>query len=154
MRPSLDWADDEVAILKRGIAAGLCARQIAAQLPRRNRIMVNAKAWRLGMAVAAPRMSNDGDQRRDTRPISDNELFTPVALRKPLEELERGDCHWPNGMPGEPGFHYCSKPSVPGKPYCEAHCRRAFMPAVVKRRRVAEPAAEDAPAPRELALSK
>lgn len=37
------------------------------------------------------------------------------------------DCQWPEGHPGEPGFHFCGERSRPGKPYCAEHCAVAYM---------------------------
>lgn len=36
-------------------------------------------------------------------------------------------CAWPIGDPGDPDFHFCGEKSVPGKPYCEAHCSQAYI---------------------------
>jgi GcrA cell cycle regulator len=47
---------------------------------------------------------------------------------KTVETLERNDCRWPLGDPREPDFHFCGQPRVEGRPYCELHCRAAFMP--------------------------
>ena len=35
---------------------------------------------------------------------------------------------WPEGEPGEDSFRFCGKLAVPGKPYCEAHCKIAYVP--------------------------
>lgn len=37
------------------------------------------------------------------------------------------DCLWPIGEPKAKDFRFCSDPSVPGKVYCEAHCKIAFV---------------------------
>ena len=44
-----------------------------------------------------------------------------------LEALRPGMCSWPEGEPGTEGFNFCGAPIVPGKPYCEEHCRRAYV---------------------------
>jgi GcrA cell cycle regulator len=36
-------------------------------------------------------------------------------------------CAWPIGDPGDPEFRFCGEKSVPGKPYCEAHCAQAYI---------------------------
>jgi hypothetical protein len=37
-------------------------------------------------------------------------------------------CHWPLGDPLKPGFRYCAAGDVvAGKPYCDAHCRIAYV---------------------------
>ena len=37
------------------------------------------------------------------------------------------ECCWPIGHPGTADFHFCDRPVVTGKPYCETHCRRAYV---------------------------
>ena len=44
-----------------------------------------------------------------------------------LESLRPGMCSWPEGEPGTEEFNFCGAPIVPGKPYCEEHCRRAYV---------------------------
>ena len=44
-----------------------------------------------------------------------------------LEALRPGMCSWPEGEPGTEEFNFCGAPIVPGKPYCEEHCRRAYV---------------------------
>jgi GcrA cell cycle regulator len=36
-------------------------------------------------------------------------------------------CCWPLGEPGTKSFRFCSDPSLPGKPYCEAHASLAYV---------------------------
>ena len=44
-----------------------------------------------------------------------------------LGSLRPGMCSWPEGEPGKDDFRFCGSPNVPGKPYCEEHCRRAYV---------------------------
>lgn len=44
-----------------------------------------------------------------------------------LEDLTSSMCCWPEGEPGTEEFHFCGQPSVSEKPYCEAHCARAYV---------------------------
>jgi GcrA cell cycle regulator len=37
------------------------------------------------------------------------------------------ECQWPHGTPGTKSFYLCGDPSWPARPYCERHCRRAFI---------------------------
>jgi GcrA cell cycle regulator len=34
---------------------------------------------------------------------------------------------WPIGHPGEDDFHFCGGRPEPGKPYCEAHAKIAYI---------------------------
>jgi len=68
------------------------------------------------------------------RPQADT-LARPAAHKTPmptgdvvrLEELTSSMCSWPEGEPGTEEFHFCGQPSVSEKPYCEAHCARAYV---------------------------
>jgi GcrA cell cycle regulator len=44
-----------------------------------------------------------------------------------LEGLTSSMCCWPEGEPGTEEFHFCGKPAIAEKPYCEAHCARAYV---------------------------
>jgi GcrA cell cycle regulator len=45
--------------------------------------------------------------------------------RQPLSGVRQ--CCWPIGDPGTPNFRFCDVPFLPGKPYCEAHARLAYV---------------------------
>lgn len=62
------------------------------------------------------------------------ELVIPVAERKTIQTLTECSCRWPIGDPQMSDFHFCGKSKVAGLPYCEFHARRAFQPAVPRRR--------------------
>ncbi|MDJ0611877.1 MAG: GcrA family cell cycle regulator [Kiloniellales bacterium] len=52
----------------------------------------------------------------------------PRPARTPRRRTAGGPgCLWPIGDPGDPDFHFCGENAVPGKPYCEAHCARAYI---------------------------
>lgn len=51
-----------------------------------------------------------------------------VASSKPqLADVGPHECRFPIGDPKDPGFHFCGKPAVAGKPYCAAHCAVAYQ---------------------------
>ena len=44
-----------------------------------------------------------------------------------IYQLTHGDCHWPLGeMLDYPPFLYCGQVAIEGRPYCAAHCRKAY----------------------------
>lgn len=53
-----------------------------------------------------------------------------------LEQLTAAMCCWPEGEPGTPDFHFCGKSAAPDKPYCEAHCARAYVKVSKDKKRV------------------
>jgi GcrA cell cycle regulator len=57
------------------------------------------------------------------------------AKKLTLMELTERTCKWPIGDPATPDFWFCGLPSVPGKPYCEAHVGVAFQPMSARRDR-------------------
>lgn len=36
-------------------------------------------------------------------------------------------CRWPEGDPKHSDFHFCEARTEPGRPYCHAHCMRAYQ---------------------------
>lgn len=68
----------------------------------------------------------------DDSPAEDGVI--PPGERKTLMQLEDGDCRYPIGHVGEPGFHFCARPKVPGLSYCPDHARRCYQPPQVRRR--------------------
>jgi GcrA cell cycle regulator len=57
------------------------------------------------------------------------------AKRLSLMELTERTCKWPVGDPATEDFWFCGLPSLPGKPYCEAHVGVAFQPMSARRDR-------------------
>ncbi|WP_434288453.1 GcrA family cell cycle regulator [Celeribacter sp. SCSIO 80788] len=57
------------------------------------------------------------------------------AKRISVMELTEKTCKWPIGDPATDDFWFCGLPSVPGKPYCEAHVGVAFQPMSSRRDR-------------------
>jgi GcrA cell cycle regulator len=57
------------------------------------------------------------------------------ARRLTLMELTERTCKWPVGDPATEDFWFCGLPSLPGKPYCEAHVGVAFQPMSARRDR-------------------
>jgi GcrA cell cycle regulator len=51
----------------------------------------------------------------------------PSPARSARRSAGSSDCAWPIGDPGDPDFRFCGEPSVPGKPYCQAHCAQAYI---------------------------
>ncbi|MEG4645473.1 GcrA family cell cycle regulator [Paracoccus sp. P2] len=57
------------------------------------------------------------------------------ARKLTLMELTERTCKWPIGDPATDKFWFCGLPSMPGKPYCEAHVGVAFQPMSSRRDR-------------------
>ena len=50
----------------------------------------------------------------------------PRRQRRSLLELNDETCSWPVGDPRSSRFFFCGARPVPNKPYCAAHCARAY----------------------------
>ncbi len=57
------------------------------------------------------------------------------ARKLSLMDLTERTCKWPIGDPATEDFWFCGLPSLPGKPYCEAHVGVAFQPMSARRDR-------------------
>ena len=106
----MDWSGERVEILTELWSQGVPANEIGRRLGATKNAVVG-KAHRLGLP------------RRES-PISGGRR-KPGIVR--LEKLSAGMCSWPEGDPGTPGFRFCGKPAVRNKPYCLAHCARAYV---------------------------
>ncbi|TMJ66396.1 MAG: GcrA cell cycle regulator [Alphaproteobacteria bacterium] len=51
----------------------------------------------------------------------------PIAQRRSLLALSEANCRWPVGKPGSPSFFFCGAQVLRNKPYCAAHCARAYL---------------------------
>jgi GcrA cell cycle regulator len=68
---------------------------------------------------------------RDAEPYIDNALVDadiPASQRRAFLELGGRACRWPVGDPSLSDFFFCGAEAFPGKPYCVAHCVRAYRP--------------------------
>lgn len=66
--------------------------------------------------------------KKATLPALESAPGSPVPEGyKPIRIIAQPRCSWPIGMPGQPGFHFCSADSIPGKPYCAEHCAIAYV---------------------------
>lgn len=68
----------------------------------------------------------------------------PLHQRKTVVTLGKDDCRWPIGDPQSPSFHFCGAESVPGKPYCSIHVRRAYQQPPLRAREFQKKEAVDA----------
>ena len=50
----------------------------------------------------------------------------PVPATRQPASIGTKPCCWPLGDPGMPSFRFCEDLALTGKPYCEAHCAKAY----------------------------
>jgi GcrA cell cycle regulator len=115
MLVSFEWTPERVAELTRLWATGLSASEIGRKLGITKNAVVG-KVRRLDLAM----------RRQPPAAKIDHKIIT-------LDSLKANMCSWPNGEPGKPGFRFCGKPVVFGKPYCAYHCEIAYVPNTKKK---------------------
>lgn len=113
VRPSKQWHKNVRAALSE--AGGM-----AWQKPRLPR-----QAGRLTQGIT-PRVRYRPEVPPEPVVIHEDVYVAPEA-RKGVLQLTESDCKWPIGDPREADFHFCGGPRVPGLPYCEGHCKRAYQ---------------------------
>lgn len=158
------WTDERCDKLRNLWAEGVSCSQIAADLGggiSRNGVI--GKVHRLGLGghakkayaprakparpiqrnkmtryVAPPRTNAEREQEAeferalDMNTVADADI--PIKQRKTLAELNDDHCRWPVGDPGTPAFFFCGATPRPEKPYCAAHCARAYASNPMPRR--------------------
>ena len=140
------WDEDRVGRLRELLMLGKTASQIAYALGGGiTRSSVIGKVHRLGLALNVEtktardrkldRARSSGKRRAAKQPPAVR-LIVPEPMpvdcasdvaRKPLSDLDPGDCKFPVGHPGEPGFGFCAAGRVEGLPYCAEHAARCFV---------------------------
>ncbi len=108
------WDEERIAELERLWTEGYSTAEIGRRLDISKNAVVG-KAHRLGLS-SRPSPIKRSSQPRKSKPRTVQ-----------LEDLGPNMCRWPHGDPGDPDFQFCGKPIVPGKPYCEEHCQRAYV---------------------------
>ena len=148
-----DWTEERIATLKQLLAERMPPRAIAIHLGGVTKNAVIGKARRLGLAirsnpqcrehlpkrgpkthVIAGRITQNVTPRVRIAPtfpadpvVIHEDIYVAPENRKGVLALTEADCKWPIGDPREADFHFCGGPRVPGLPYCEGHCKRAYQ---------------------------
>ena len=141
----MPWNDDNVSRLKDLWDQGLPTAQIGKLLGFTKNAVVG-KAHRIGLERRPSpirRTTAKPDRKKARSPImpklhfesnpinqietgDNNKVFIPATKNPLLSNSKRG-CEWPEGHPGETGFHYCGKVRFDEKPYCLKHCAVAYV---------------------------
>lgn len=149
--PSI-WSAELVGALRQAWADGYVSREIADRLGRGiTRNAVIGKAYRLRLerrlppqprpkpTVPRPRLVvvKPAKPRTPTVTLAPPPpaptprppplpTVPPGMRRLQLLALDGHHCRWPEGDPGQPGFHFCAADRVSGHVYCPWHMRMAF----------------------------
>ena len=108
---SFEWTAEKIATLMALWEEGLTTSDIGDRLGITKNAVVG-KVHRLGLPKRGSPIRAKPEPKKDT-----------VSMAK----LRPGMCVWPEGEPGSDEFHFCGGEAVEGKPYCAAHCERAYI---------------------------
>jgi len=152
------WTEERIELVKRRWSQGVSARRIARELGDDvSRSAVLGKIHRLGVVDTSPNSGGRRSESKaaplaagpdataklprnqcdvpawasDAEPYIDDPLVDadiPVSQRRAFLELSGRACRWPVGNPGSADFFFCGAEAFVGKPYCAAHCARAYRP--------------------------
>lgn len=146
---TIEWTDEQVAIVKRMWAENATLTEIADAIPGATRSAVSGKVRRLGLAYKTSeetrainkraglvREAEKRAVRKKTEPPIKPEPPPPppTAARisfaptggKVLTDLKPSDCRWPIGDPQRLDFRFCGAERLFDGPYCEGHAAVAF----------------------------
>ena len=73
-----------------------------------------------------PKLHFESNEVKQKETVHNNNVFIPTSKNLLVSKLKRG-CEWPEGHPGETGFHFCDKERFDDKPYCLKHCAVAYV---------------------------
>jgi GcrA cell cycle regulator len=134
----MNWTDEKIAMLKRLHKDGESCSQIAVMLRDGcTRSAVIGKLNRLGLSGRTPSKPSSHYTRRGRLKTSllKAPKLAPVLLAtvaRPslaiaFDDLQPHHCRWPTSR--DRPHTFCGHPKQLGKPYCPAHCQRAYAPA-------------------------
>ncbi|ABC22456.1 GcrA family cell cycle regulator [Rhodospirillum rubrum] len=108
------WNDEKIDRLKKLWADGLTTGEIGKEIGVSKNAVVG-KAHRLGLKGRPSPIKRTQKEAK------------PEPKIRSVVDLSAHTCRWPIGDPREPGFHFCGKPTTPGKPYCAEHASIAYV---------------------------
>ncbi len=137
---AIDWTPDRVKTLMALWAEGVSTLEIGRRLGVTKNAVVG-KVHRLGLPKrqspisSAPRAPRAAKPTEPPKPKVEEAPLPDTADMVKMEELTSGMCNWPEGEPGTDDFRFCGQQVLEGKPYCAAHCARAYVKSTRDRER-------------------
>ena len=118
----MTWTPERISEVTRLWNEGLTTAEIGKQVGVSKNAVVG-KAHRLGLPPRPSPIKRNPDSVKRAR-----EVPKPVKVARPkVVNISGPGCRWPIGHPGESEFHFCSAPSLVGKPYCADHFAKAYI---------------------------
>lgn len=131
-----EWTVERIETLTQLWSEGHSCTEVARLMGGISRNAVIGKVRRLALpkrATVARKNPTPKPRPKAKRPAVEDAPEEPIvtedgyiAFPTSLFDLKSHDCRWPHGDPKDDRFGFCGQPAVEGKPYCTAHCRRAY----------------------------
>ncbi|HYM30686.1 MAG TPA: GcrA family cell cycle regulator [Candidatus Cybelea sp.] len=125
MTPESIWTETRIEQLSALWKEGLSTAEIGRKLGISKNAVVG-KAHRLHLP-ARPSPIKNPPVRIAVKTIPQSQPQQPAPMKVLSMPKSGAACQWPLGHPGQPGFHFCGKIAVPGKPYCSEHAAKAYV---------------------------
>ena len=109
----MTWTPERVAELERLWATGATTAEIGRMLNVSKNAVVG-KTHRLGLPGRPS-------------PIKREAVMAPSPPPPTVVAYHGPPCQWPFGEPGTEAFHFCGAPAAPDRPYCNEHCKLAYV---------------------------
>jgi GcrA cell cycle regulator len=141
------WTDTRIETLRRGVADGLSASQIAAELGGITRSAVLGKVWRMGIRLTLKQGCKPPRPKAPSRPkqtrrfrglwptLHDVGVVPDVEAPElppnesdfacTIERLTDETCRWPLGEPAH-DMNYCGAHKLMPGAYCDRHAALAY----------------------------
>jgi GcrA cell cycle regulator len=112
-----------------GLVGRRAAYQPVADSEKRSRDNARKRQWYAKNRGTVIERNRKYYERAKTRAVAPKveDFAIPTPQRKTLMQLEAHDCRWPVGEPKSDLFFFCGAVAEDDRPYCPAHCRRAFI---------------------------
>lgn len=130
-----NWDEESKNKLREFWSSGLSASLIGKEMGlTKNSIIGAANRMELPPRVKPPAFTaRSRVSKKQEQPVEAVENPTPVVAERLKRILYTPGsviikaCRFPSGDPRKPGFRFCGKPTVTGKPYCPACCNIAYI---------------------------
>lgn len=116
----MTWTLERVAELERLWATGATTAEIGRKLNVSKNAVVG-KTHRLGLP------GRPSPIKRGVAKPAKAVSLPPQPQRPTVVKYHGPPCQWPFGDPGTEDFHFCGAPAIPERPYCDEHCKLAYV---------------------------
>ena len=108
----MTWTPERIAELERLWATGATTAEIGRKLNVSKNAVVG-KTHRLRLPGRPSPIKRDA--------------FKAPSPSPTVIEYHGPPCQWPFGDPGSDDFSFCGAPAIPERPYCDKHCKMAYV---------------------------